>query len=214
MLPPGERGRCRLRAPPVAGAGLGRCYARNAGPDPPRPAASSSSPSSLRRQGEQRQPRRHFGPGRSVSAPGWGLAEGLGPQLPSGGAARLCPPAARPHKSSCLIPAPRDAPLSLGPTKSRGPICSALCQRCSPSPSHPPPPRPPLLVRAARVLCAFLLWGAAGRSPGQQSRFPVVRPPRRSRGTPSAQRQARPTAGPRDGRWPEGRRRGRCRENY
>ena len=102
-----------------------------------------------------------------VSA-GLGAGEGLGPQLPPGGASRLCPPAARLHKSSCLIPAPRDAPLSPGSTKSRGPICSALCQRCSPSPASPPPhppSPPPSLVRAARVLCAFPLRGAAGRDP-------------------------------------------------
>lgn len=85
VLPLGERRHCRLRAPPVAGAGPGRCYARNAGPGPPRPAGTSSSPSSVRRQGEQRPPRRHFGPGRSVSARGWGLARGWGRSCRPGG---------------------------------------------------------------------------------------------------------------------------------
>lgn len=155
-----------------------------------------------------------------VSA-GLGAGEGLGPQLPPGGASRLCPPAARLHKSSCLIPAPRDAPLSPGSTKSRGPICSALCQRCSPSPA--PPHTLPASISRAGCACALRLPfagcggpGPAGRSPGlpgSQSRFPVVRPLRRTRGTPSAAPQARPPAGPRDGRWPEGRRRGRCGEN-
>lgn len=44
VLPLGERRHCRLRAPPVAGAGLGRCYARNAGPGPPRPAPPAPPP--------------------------------------------------------------------------------------------------------------------------------------------------------------------------
>lgn len=106
-----------------------------------------------------------------VSA-GLGAGEGLGPQLPPGGASRLCPPAARLHKSSCLIPAPRDAPLSPGSTKSRGPICSALCQRCSPSPAPPPPHHHPRLhlscglrVCFAPSLCGVRRAGTRGTEP-------------------------------------------------
>lgn len=56
----------------------------------------------------------------------------------AGGAGELCPPAAQRHKSSSLIAAGRDAPLSVGPSQPHKnlPAPSALPSR--PPSSHPP----------------------------------------------------------------------------